>query len=122
MVVANYRLSPDVAHPAHVKDAARVFAWTKQHIAEYGGDPAKVYVVGYSAGAYLAALLATDARYLAEVGFTPGDIRWGRRGRRVLLGGRDRARSRQVRVGRGPARVARHITGASRRAGDSRPR
>src|SRR4029453_13111249 len=48
----NYRLSPAVSHPAHVEDAAASFAWVKRHIAEYGGDPTRVFLVGPSAGAY----------------------------------------------------------------------
>ena len=73
--VVNYRLSPGVSHPAHVQDAAASFAWVKRHIAEYGGDADRVFAAGYSAGGYLAALLATDARYLAPHKLAPRDIR-----------------------------------------------
>jgi acetyl esterase/lipase len=73
--VVNYRLSPAVSHPAHVLDAAASFAWVKRHIAEYGGDADRVFASGYSAGGYLAALLATDARYLAAHKLSPRDIR-----------------------------------------------
>ena len=73
--VVNYRLSPDVTHPAHVQDAAASFAWVKRHIAEYGGDADRVFASGYSAGGYLVALLATDARYLAAHQLSPRDIR-----------------------------------------------
>src|SRR5688572_9934256 len=73
--VVNYRLSPAVSHPAHILDAAASFAWVKRHIAEYGGDADRVFASGYSAGAYLAALLATDARYLAAHKLSPRDIR-----------------------------------------------
>jgi acetyl esterase/lipase len=73
--VVNYRLSPGVSHPAHVEDAAASFAWVKRHIAEYGGDPNQIFVVGHSAGAYLLALLALDGRYLAKHGMSPRDIR-----------------------------------------------
>src|SRR5262245_7431690 len=55
--VVNYRLSPGVSHPAHIQDAAASFAWVKRHIADYGGDPDRVFVIGYSAGGYLAGLL-----------------------------------------------------------------
>jgi acetyl esterase/lipase len=74
-VVVNYRLSPAVSHPAHVQDAAASFAWVKQHIAEYGGNADQVFITGYSAGAYLAALLSTDPRYLAAHNLSPRDIR-----------------------------------------------
>ena len=73
--VVNYRLSPSVSHPAHILDAAASFAWVKRHIAEYGGDADRVFASGYSAGGYLVALLATDARYLAAHKLSPRDIR-----------------------------------------------
>jgi acetyl esterase/lipase len=73
--VVNYRLSPGVSHPAHIQDAAAAFAWVKRHIAEYGGNPDQVFVIGHSAGAYLAALLALDREYLAVHRFSPDDVR-----------------------------------------------
>jgi acetyl esterase/lipase len=72
--VVNYRLTPAVSHPGHVQDAAASFAWVKRHIAEYGGNAGRVFVIGYSAGAYLAALLSTDPRYLAAHNLSPKDI------------------------------------------------
>jgi len=74
-VVVNYRLSPEVSHPAHVQDAAASFAWVKRHIAEHGGDADRVFASGYSAGGYLVALLATDPRYLAAHKLSPRDVR-----------------------------------------------
>jgi arylformamidase len=68
LVSINYRLSPAVQHPAHVQDVASAITWVHQHIANYGGDPAQVYLMGHSAGAHLAALVATDAEYLAAEG------------------------------------------------------
>lgn len=67
-VSVNYRLSPSVKHPAHAEDVASAVAWVFTHIAEYGGDPDRVTLMGHSAGAHLAALVATDGRYLAEHG------------------------------------------------------
>ena len=55
-----------VVHPVHVQDCARAFAWLRQHIQEYGGDPNHLFVGGHSSGAHLATLLATNPRYLAE--------------------------------------------------------
>jgi acetyl esterase/lipase len=72
--VISYRLSPDVSHPAHVQDAAAAFAWVKRNIRQHGGDPERIVVIGHSAGAYLAMLLATDARYLAAHELSPRDI------------------------------------------------
>jgi acetyl esterase/lipase len=75
VVLPNYRLSPEVKHPEHLKDIARAFAWVHAHIAQYGGNPDKLFVAGHSAGGHLVALLATDERYLHEVGLSPGTIR-----------------------------------------------
>jgi acetyl esterase/lipase len=74
-VVTNYRLSPGVVHPEHIKDIARAFAWTYRHIAEYGGRPDEIFVCGHSAGGHLIALLATDDSYLKAVGLTLAAIR-----------------------------------------------
>jgi acetyl esterase/lipase len=46
VVSPNYRLSPGVKHPIHTQDAAAAFAWTVRHIAEYGGDPGRVMLLG----------------------------------------------------------------------------
>jgi acetyl esterase/lipase len=54
---------------------ARAFAWAHQHIAEYGGDPDKLFLAGHSAGGHLAALLATDEQYLKAEGLSRKDVR-----------------------------------------------
>jgi acetyl esterase/lipase len=74
-VVASYRLSPQVSHPAHIEDAAAAFAWVKRNIKQRGGDADRIMVIGHSAGAYLLMLLATDSRYLAAHRLSPGDIK-----------------------------------------------
>jgi acetyl esterase/lipase len=74
-VVISYRLSPRVSHPAHVQDAAAAFAWARRNVKQHGGDPERIIVIGHSAGAYLAMLLATDSRYLAAHKLSPADIR-----------------------------------------------
>src|SRR5262249_5492622 len=75
VVLPNYRLSPGVKHPEHIKDVARAFAWTLENVKKYGGDPGRVFVGGHSAGGHLAALLATDEAYLKEVGRSRKDVR-----------------------------------------------
>jgi acetyl esterase/lipase len=74
VAVANYRLSPAVKHPEHIRDVARAFAWVAHHAADLGTDPARLFLVGHSAGAHLAALLALDPRYLQEQGVSPERI------------------------------------------------
>jgi acetyl esterase/lipase len=74
-VLPNYRLSPAVKHPEHVKDVARAFAWTRAHIAEYGGRSDSIFLVGHSAGGHLVSLLTTDERYLKAEGLRSTDIK-----------------------------------------------
>jgi acetyl esterase/lipase len=65
-VMINYRLSPAVKHPEHIKDVARAFAWTRRHIKDYGGDPDRIFLCGHSAGGHLVSLLATNDTYLKD--------------------------------------------------------
>ncbi len=67
-VTVNYRLSPAVRHPAHIEDIAAAIAYVHENVAKWGGDPARIHVMGHSAGAQLAALVATDDRYLKAHG------------------------------------------------------
>jgi acetyl esterase/lipase len=75
VIVPNYRLSPKVRHPGHIKDVARAFRWAFEHCKEYDGDPQQLFVGGHSAGGHLAALLAMDETYLKEVGRAANEIR-----------------------------------------------
>jgi acetyl esterase/lipase len=68
VVVPDYRLYPEVIFPVYMDDAARAIKWTFDNIAAYGGDTAKIFVMGHSAGAQLAALAAYDNAYLSKVG------------------------------------------------------
>jgi arylformamidase len=74
-VNANYRLAPRVRHPGPAQDAAYALSWTREKIGEYHGDPRKVFLSGHSAGGHLAALIALDPTYLAEVGLTVESIK-----------------------------------------------
>lgn len=74
VVVADYRLFPEVRFPAFVEDGALAVAWARQHAARLGGDPNRVFVMGHSAGAHSAVLLGLEPRYLAEVGLKIPDI------------------------------------------------
>ena len=71
VVVPDYRVYPEVLFPAFVEDAAQAVAWTKAHIQTFGGDPARIHLMGHSAGAHIAALLTLDRRYLAQQGLDP---------------------------------------------------
>ena len=65
-VSINYRLSPEVKHPAHVEDVAAAIAWVRENISSYGGNADKIFIMGHSAGAHLAALVSTDESYLVR--------------------------------------------------------
>src|SRR5271157_4677389 len=69
-VSTNYRLLPDVGMETIIGDVAKSIHWVHDHIAEYGGDPKRLVVMGHSAGAQLAALICTDDRYLKAEGLT----------------------------------------------------
>ena len=74
-VLADYRLYPQVRYPSFVEDSAQAVAWTLKEIGRYGGDPKKVFVVGHSAGAYNAAMVAIDQRWLSAFGASPSALR-----------------------------------------------
>lgn len=75
VVLPNYRLSPKVMHPEHVKDVARALRWTHDHIAEYGGSPDRMFLMGHSAGGHLVALLGTDESYAKAEGLSFRNIK-----------------------------------------------
>jgi acetyl esterase/lipase len=63
-VSTNYRLFPQVSMDGLMDDVTKSLAWVHKNIANYGGDPTRIFVGGHSAGAQVAALLCTDDRYL----------------------------------------------------------
>ena len=69
-VTINYRLSPSVRYLTQAGDVAKALAWVAQSISHYSGDPGRIYIMGHSAGAHLAALVATDESYLTREGLS----------------------------------------------------
>lgn len=67
-VSTNYRFLPQVEMGELIRDVAKALGWVHKNIAGYGGDPKRIFVMGHSAGAQLAALLCTDERYLKAEG------------------------------------------------------
>ena len=63
-VVADYRLYPEVRYPGFVEDAAAAAAWVATNIAAFGGDPARLHLMGHSAGAHIALMLALNRGFL----------------------------------------------------------
>ncbi len=68
VVIPDYRKYPQVRFPEFVEDAAKALNWVHEHIAESHGNPARIHVMGHSAGAHIGALLAADPHYLADQG------------------------------------------------------
>jgi acetyl esterase/lipase len=70
----SHRLAPKDRFPAQAEDVAAAFAWVKTHVAEKGGNPRRVFLMGHSSGAQLSLLVATDPRYLARHALSTPDI------------------------------------------------
>jgi len=70
-VIADYRLSPQVRYPQFLNDCAQAVKWAFDHASELGADAGRVFLMGHSAGAYNAAMLALDPRWLANVRLAP---------------------------------------------------
>lgn len=68
LVSINYRLLPEGQYPRNVQDVADALAWVHSHIAEFGGDPGQIFLMGHSAGAELVAQVATDEQFLKKAG------------------------------------------------------
>lgn len=74
-ILADYRLYPEVRYPAFLEDAAQAVAWVASEVSGYGGDPSRLFVMGHSAGAYNAAMIALDPRWLGQHNMTPAMLR-----------------------------------------------
>ena len=74
-VVADYRLVPNVRFPDFLTDCANAVAWTHANVTSYGGNPARIFVLGHSAGAYNAAMIGLDARFLRSFGLPTSTLR-----------------------------------------------
>lgn len=64
-VLPDYRVYPEARFPDFVEDAARSLSWVADNIDGWGGDPDRLFLMGHSAGAHIAALLTLDERYAA---------------------------------------------------------
>jgi acetyl esterase/lipase len=82
VVVPDYRVFPAVRFPSFIQDAAAAVAWTRARVGGYGGDPGRMFLMGHSAGAHIAAMLTLDRQWLGAEGLDPdrdiapaGDLR-----------------------------------------------
>lgn len=73
-LVADYRLSPEVRYPVFLQDCALAVRWARDNAHRLGASRSRLFVTGHSAGAYNAAMLALDPRWLSQVGMQPGEL------------------------------------------------
>jgi acetyl esterase/lipase len=82
-VSLNHRLSPFPANPSdpnrikfpdHPHDVGEAIGWLSRHIADYGGDPTRILLIGHSAGAHLVSLVSTDPSYAAAYGVAQWEL------------------------------------------------
>ncbi len=83
VMAINYRLAPKYPWPAQIEDCRAALDWLHDHAGQYNIDTQRVGVYGYSAGAHLAAMLATTNENnnsikirAAAVGGTPAEFSW----------------------------------------------
>ena len=74
-MIPDYRHYPAVKIPVFVDDAARAVRWTQDQVQRYGGDSKKIFLMGHSSGAHLAAMLALDPEFFARAGVEPARIK-----------------------------------------------
>ncbi len=75
VVLAGYRLGHAGRYPAMLEDAAAALRWIAAHAPAQGGDAARVVLMGHSAGAYNAVMVALDRHWLGQSGLADGALR-----------------------------------------------
>jgi acetyl esterase/lipase len=130
-VIPDYRVYPEVRFPGFVEDGAAAVLWAYQHAARFGADPDRLVLIGHSAGAHIAAMLALDPQWLrAEklpakvvrglVGLAgPYDFHPDTPTRRIIFGlERDRAPTQPISFARPDAPPALLVSGRGDRVVD----
>lgn len=74
VIGVGYRLGPEAKGRQCIEDAAAAVAWVFKNIEKYGGDKSKIFVSGHSAGAYLAAMVGLDKKWLQAEGIDANAI------------------------------------------------
>lgn len=74
VAIPDYRVFPEVRFPDFLDDTAQALAWLSMHAGTHGLDGSRIALMGHSAGAYNAAMVALDGRYLETAGSSPGIV------------------------------------------------
>jgi len=131
-VVPDYRVYPEVIFPGFLEDGAQAVGWVRQNAKTFGGNPARMILLGHSAGAHIAAMLALDPRWLGAIGLDPRRDIAGLIGisgpydflpirdptLRLIFGGADRALTQPITFVRGGEPPTLLLTGDSDRTVD----
>lgn len=75
VVLPGHRMVPEGRYPVMLEDSAQALVWVRDNVARYGGDPAQVCLMGHSAGAYNAVMLALERQWLGRAGIEEGFVR-----------------------------------------------
>lgn len=75
VAIPDYRLAPGAHWPDFLEDSAAAVAWVRRHAADFGGDPDRIALIGHSAGAYNAVMLALDPQWMRGAGSDASVIR-----------------------------------------------
>jgi acetyl esterase/lipase len=75
LVSVNYRLVPEGFHPVNAMDVASAVAYVQAHAGQWGGNGDQLLLIGHSAGAHLAALVAAAPELLVDAGADPEAVR-----------------------------------------------
>ncbi|MHB1586763.1 MAG: alpha/beta hydrolase [Acidiferrobacteraceae bacterium] len=67
-VIPNYRLYPEVHWRGFLRDGASAYAWVERNITRFHGNPGRIFLMGHSAGAYIAAMIALDPAWRRAAG------------------------------------------------------
>jgi acetyl esterase/lipase len=74
-VIPDYRVYPEAKFPTFLEDGAAAVSWVCNHIGDFGGETSRLFLMGHSAGAYIAAMLALNPGYLAQVGMSADELK-----------------------------------------------
>jgi acetyl esterase/lipase len=74
-VIPDYRVYSEAKFPTFIEDGASAVSWVRNHIGNFGVKPSGLFLMGHSAGAYIAAMLSLNPHYLAQVGLSVSELR-----------------------------------------------
>ncbi len=74
-VIYDYRLYPEVSFPAYLEDAALALRWTRDRARRWNGDETRLTLAVHSAGAHIAAMLATNPKHLQRIQLEPHNLK-----------------------------------------------